>query len=373
MSAIIHRVNLGIFVGTRPDIIKMASIIRIASRLKRFRVLLVHTGQHYDIEMSERFFDELRIPRPHIYLGVGSGSHGVQTARILVMSERVLRSAHLDFVLLCGDTNSSLAVALAASKLKIPVAHVEAGCRSFDKEMAEEINRIVIADLACLNFAPTRTARRNLIAEGVSPKSIFLTGHPLVDVLRYIKPRLRNSGTLKRYGIAPRRFYLFTCHRQETVDDRTTLQWILLAMARLAKYGKVIFPIHPHTQKRIAQFGMRRLLSGMIVTVPLGYLEVLWLIKHARLVITDSGGIQQEAALLRTPCVTVRSTTEWVETVAGQVNFIAGRSFRGIIRTVAHVERDYLTIVRNFRNRKFFGRPGASKRILEIIATHARK
>jgi UDP-N-acetylglucosamine 2-epimerase len=351
--------------GTRPDIIKMAAVIEEAKR-RGVEFVLVHTGQHYDWEMSKSFFKELKLPDPDYNLGVRSGSHGEQTAKIIVRFEKVLTKEGPDIVVVDGDTNSAMGCSIAATKLKIPVGHVEAGCRSFDKTMPEEINRIIISDLAKVHFAPTRNCVSNLLSEGIEKKSIFLTGHPLVDLLEKLKPKIGTKIT-NQYRISPRGFYVITLHRDFNTDNKDRLKEILVALREIATKKPVIFPIHPRTRKMIREFGLQSLLGNITTLEPVGYLEMLDLIKNARAVLTDSGGIQQEAAILGTPCMTLRENTEWIETLSSSSNVLVGASLKKITETTRRLDNKYEAALKNMKNKHIFGKKGASKRIISLI------
>lgn len=358
--------KIAVLVGTRPEIIKMQPIIKEVRTRNNLELLFIHTGQHYDWNMSISFIEELELPQPNVFLNVKSGSHGAQTARIIARSERVFKKERPQIVLVEGDTNSALGAALAASKLKIPIGHVEAGCRSFDKNMPEEINRILIADLAKLHFAPTETCVRNLIKEGVSKDQIYLTGHPIIDILHQVQNEI-NKNTMVKFGLKAKEYYLVTLHREENVDNKDILEDILKALSTLAQSRLVIFPIHPRTRKFVKKFKLKKYLKKLTLTSPVSYFEALSLIKYAKIVLTDSGGIQQEAALLETPCITLRTSTEWIETIDFGVNFLA-RSEGQIIAAIKKVESEFNKIMSRSRLVKnVFGEPFVSAKIIDIL------
>ena len=358
--------KVAVIVGTRPEIIKMQPIINEIKTRNDLELLFIHIGQHYDWNMSKVFIEELELSEPDVFLNVKSGSHGAQTARIITRSERVLKKERPNIVLVEGDTNSALGAALAASKLKIPIGHVEAGCRSFDKNMPEEINRILIADLASLHFAPTETCVQNLIKEGISKEQIYLTGHPIIDFLHQVQNRI-NKDVIAKFGLKVKGYYLVTLHREENVDSEGILEDMLKAFSMLAQSRPVIFPMHPRTLKSIKKFRFKKYLKNLMIISPVSYFEALSLIKYARTVLTDSGGIQQEAALLETPCITLRTSTEWVETVNHGVNILA-RSKEEIIATTKKLESEFKEIASNFRLVKnVFGEPYVSTRIVDIL------
>jgi len=358
--------KVAVVTGTRPELIKMQPIIKEIQRRNSLNLTFLHTGQHYDWDMSNLFIEELGLPKPKLFLNIRSGSHGVQTARIITECERVFKRERADIVLVEGDTNSALGTAFAAAKLKILVGHVEAGCRSFDRSMPEEINRILIADLASIHFAPTKTCVQNLMREGIPKEQIYHTGHPIVDVLHQFQPKI-NGRIIAKFGLKAKEYYLVTIHREENVDDKGILERILKALSRLAEHRSIIFPMHPRTTKCLKKFGLERYLKNLKIAQPVGYFEALSLIKYARIVLTDSGGIQQECALLETPCITLRSNTEWIETVNYGVNFL-GRRTEEIIVLAKKVENEYREIMNRFGLlKKVFGELYVSTKIVNVI------
>ena len=308
-------------VGARPQFIKCAPVSREIR--KEHHEILVHTGQHYDPEMSDVFFEELQIPRPDYNLDVGSGSHGKQTGEILEKVEDVLIREKPDLVLVYGDTNSTLAGALAAAKLHIPVVHVEAGLRSFDRTMPEEINRILTDHISDLLFCPTKTAVNNLRNEGII-KGVHLVGDVMVDALEFtMKIAEDRSHVLDRLGVTPKKYLVLTVHRPSNTDSRVHMENII---GGLGDGGiPVVFPVHPRTRKYLEDYGMwDRLPENFMVTEPLGYLDMIRSMGSAQKIVTDSGGIQKEAYMLGVPCVTLRENTEWVETLRGGWNILVG-------------------------------------------------
>ena len=359
--------EVAVVLGTRPEIIKMARVVHELQR-RGLDFRLVHTGQHYDYEMSQVFFEELNVPAPDEYLGVMSGSHGYQTARIIERSEKVLGDMKPDMVLIEGDTNSAMGVALASAKIKIPVGHVEAGCRSFDPWMPEEINRKVIADCAQLHFAPTKTAYENLLREGVPEEAVFLTGHPLVDLLEWIRPKVRSSKVLEELGLEEKEYALLTVHREENVENEARLRSIVAAISKVDL--EVVFPAHPRTRKKLASYGLGNLLGSNVRLIePQPYSSTLRLIEGARVVFTDSGGIQQESYLLGVPCITLRERTEWVETVELGVNFLAGASEDGILKAYERVLSRESDIKKKLAASKkdIFGDGTAARKIVDLV------
>jgi UDP-N-acetylglucosamine 2-epimerase len=317
-------------VGARPQFIKAAAVSR---KLRaQHEEILVHTGQHYDYEMSGVFFDGLELPRPDRNLGVGSGSHGLQTGAMLKTIEEVLLAEHPDYVLIYGDTNSTLAGALAASKLSIPVAHVEAGLRSFNRRMPEEINRVVTDHLSDLLLCPSDTAVTNLATEGIL-QNVFQVGDVMLDVLKWAQRRAGagESVILERFGLKKRAYLLATVHRSENTDDVARLASILKAFNSAGE--PVVFPVHPRARKIITETGFQPQPHVHLID-PVGYVEMVALLSSARLVLTDSGGLQKEAYWLAVPCLTLRNETEWVETVDVGWNLLVGSDFQPIVDAV---------------------------------------
>jgi UDP-N-acetylglucosamine 2-epimerase len=317
-------------VGARPQFIKMAPLLRAFERHDRGAALIehiiVHTGQHYDPAMSDIFFKELSIPSPTINLGVGSGHHGRQTGAMLEKIEQVLLDMPPDMVVVYGDTNSTVAGAMAAAKLLIPVAHVEAGLRSFNRRMPEEINRIVADHVADLLLAPTRTAVNNLASEGRAGRT-RLTGDVMYDAVLFNRALAdERSDILNRLALTSGGYAVATVHRAENTCDERRLGNVLTAMNELAAEGlRVVFPVHPRTGKVLSEkFSQWAPHHRLCLIPPVGYLDMLRLVGHARVTLTDSGGVQKEAFFLGCPCVTLREETEWVETVHAGGNILAG-------------------------------------------------
>ena len=315
-------------VGARPQFVKAAAISR--ELRKRHEEILVHTGQHYDYEMSGVFFDGLKIPPADVNLGVGSGSHGAQTGAMLKGIEDVLVAERPDYLVIYGDTNSTLAGALAASKLGVPVAHVEAGLRSFNRRMPEEVNRVVADHLSDMLLCPSETAVTNLAAEGIS-KNVHVVGDVMLDVLNWAKDELRTRSVESFRGLGRQSYVVATVHRSENTDDLARLGGILRALDAIDE--PVVFPVHPRARKIINGAGFQ-LKPHVQLVEPLGYLEMVGLTSSARLVLTDSGGLQKEAYWLGVPCVTLRDETEWVETVQAGWNTLAGADTAAILEAV---------------------------------------
>jgi UDP-N-acetylglucosamine 2-epimerase len=369
-------------VGARPQFVKLAPVSRaiVAANAGGARIesLVVHTGQHYDPAMSGVFFTELGIPQADLDLGVGSGSHGRQTARMLEGLEATIVERRPDLVLTYGDTNSTLAATLAAAKLQVPVAHVEAGLRSFNRRMPEEANRLVADHLSDLLFAPTPEAMKNLANEGLADRASHV-GDVMLDAIRAFAPvALERSRILDRLGLTRRSYLVATLHRAEnTVAERVGL--LLEALASLGSSGRpVVLPLHPRTAHLIRDAGLPLPAGdGLRVIDPLGYLDMIALVARARIVLTDSGGLQKEAFFLGTPCVTLRDETEWVETVAGGGNVVAGTAAEAIVAAVDHWQRILASGVPDFAGAvaRAFGDGHSAARIvsetLRFLAGHA--
>jgi UDP-GlcNAc3NAcA epimerase len=369
-------------VGNRPQYIKAAVLSPPLRRVAR--EVLLDTGQHYDRELAGVFFDQLSLPEPDIALGVGSGTHAEQTSAMLVGVEGTLLEVKPDLVLVYGDTNSTLAGALASAKLGVPVAHVEAGLRSFDRAMPEEVNRIAADHLSALLFCPTATAVDNLRAEGISA-GVHLVGDVMFDLALRTLRKDREAAVLSRHGLAPKAYIYATLHRPSNVDSRENLASLLGALAAAGE--PVVLPAHPRTAASIERFGLTALASqwppnaalagldsslapgthlggGLHVVPPLGYLESLSLAKNARVVATDSGGLQKEAYFFSVPCVTLRTTSEWVETLQVGWNVLVGPHGDALTRALADPPR-------GATHPAFYGRGDAGERIAAIVAAFA--
>ncbi|HEX8138293.1 MAG TPA: UDP-N-acetylglucosamine 2-epimerase (non-hydrolyzing) [Pyrinomonadaceae bacterium] len=315
-------------VGARPNFMKVAPIVEAMKRREaEFMPLLLHTGQHYDEGMSEAFFRDLRLPRPDVYLGVGSGTHAAQTAAVMQSFEPVVTRERPDWVVVVGDVNSTLACALVCAKLGIRVAHVEAGLRSRDRTMPEEINRILTDQLADLLLTPSEDADRNLIAEGIPPERIRFVGNVMIDSLFSQMDAAARSTVREDLGVAGQDYATLTLHRPSNVDERATFSRILDALEAISRRLPIIFPVHPRTRARIREFDLAdriASLPNLRLIDPLGYLDFLRLYSGARLVLTDSGGIQEETTALSIPCLTLRENTERPVTVELGTNQIVG-------------------------------------------------
>jgi UDP-N-acetylglucosamine 2-epimerase (non-hydrolysing) len=330
--------------GARPNFMKIAPLLReFRARPARFDARLVHTGQHYDELMSDVFFDELQIPKPDIHLGAGSGSHAVQTARIMEAFEKVLDAERPDWVVVVGDVNSTLACSVVAAKMAPPVrvAHVEAGLRSRDRAMPEEVNRIVTDALSDLLFTTSPDADRNLLAEGVPRRRIHRVGNVMIDTLRRFAGRAATSDVLRRLGLQPP-YALLTLHRPSNVDDAGALRGIFAALRRIGRELPILFPVHPRTAQRMREFGLMEGAGGDAIRVvdPLGYIDFLHLQSRAALVLTDSGGIQEETSILGVPCLTLRENTERPVTLSRGTNRLVGSDTATIVRAALRILAD---------------------------------
>ena len=373
-----------IIVGARPQFIKAAAISRAIQtsdkKKKKIQEILVHTGQHYDYLMDRVFFEELDLPQPHYHLGVGSGSHGKQTGIMLERIEAILQKEKPEAVLVYGDTNSTLAGALAAAKLNIPVAHVEAGLRSYNRRMPEEINRLITDHLSTFLFCPTAQAVQNLLKEGIRDgkgKIVKNVGDVMYDsILYYSKIAEIKSTILKDLGLLTlntqnsklitHNYYLATLHRAENTDDPKRLKSILKALNEIGKEAPVILPLHPRTKKMMGVHRLSMKSQGVKMINPVSYLNMLMLEKNAKAILTDSGGVQKEAYWLKVPCLTLRDETEWVETVKNGWNVLVGTGTQKILNGLKHLEKR-----KSFRKgRELFGGGKAGEKILHVIIKH---
>jgi UDP-N-acetylglucosamine 2-epimerase (non-hydrolysing) len=330
-------------VGARPNFMKIAPIMEQMKHEPSIDPLLVHTGQHYDEEMSKLFFDDLELPRPDIDLEVGSASHAVQTAEIMRRIEPVLLSEKPDLVLVVGDVNSTIACALVAAKLHIKIAHVEAGLRSYDRRMPEEINRVLTDAVSDYLFTTDRMAHHNLAQEGISEEKIYFVGNVMIDTLLKNREKAKQSNILNKLGFAAdglgnkKRFAVLTLHRPSNVDKRNTLERILTALDEISRNIPIIFPAHPRTRRQIHDFGFNEFFkepggeNGLWLINPLGYLDFMQLMSEAHFVLTDSGGIQEETTVLGIPCITMRENTERPITVTEGTNVIVGTDKQKIL------------------------------------------
>jgi UDP-N-acetylglucosamine 2-epimerase (non-hydrolysing) len=318
MKKIVH------VVGARPNYMKVAPLMEAVQRAGSFSQVLVNTGQHYDENMAGSFLGELRLPRPDRDLGVGSGTHAAQTAAVMIGFEEVCVEERPDLVVVVGDVNSTMAAAIVAAKLVIPVAHVEAGLRSFDRTMPEEVNRIVTDRLSDLLLTPSADADAHLEAEGVPRERIHLVGNIMIDTLLRHRDMARLDRVRDRIPIDEHGYAVLTLHRPSNVDNPATLEGILRAIETIARDLPIVFPVHPRTRGRLDGMGWTREMSGLFLTDPLGYLDFLSLTSHARIVLTDSGGLQEETTALGIPCLTLRENTERPVTVTHGTNRVVG-------------------------------------------------
>jgi UDP-N-acetylglucosamine 2-epimerase (non-hydrolysing) len=362
-------------VGARPNFMKVAPIWRALEGNKRFERLLVHTGQHYDDNMSKVFFDDLRLPRPDVYMGVGSGPHGEQTGKIMVEFERVVAAERPDLVVVVGDVNSTMACALVAVKMGVPVAHVEAGLRSFDREMPEEINRTVTDIVAEILLTHSPEAEANLLNEGVPRDNIHFVGNVMIDSLMFYMPEAEKSTILDGLSLEPHGYGLVTLHRPTNVDDPRQLSSILDALAAVGATKRLVFPAHPRTRKVIENNNIDVSADRLLLLEPIGYLDFLKLMNYSSIILTDSGGIQEETTALGIPCVTIRENTERPITIYNGTNVVAGTDPDRIVDEALRMLRDGVKdsrvpdlwdgrsaerIVDVFE--KFFSNPGLRKR-----------
>jgi UDP-GlcNAc3NAcA epimerase len=366
-----HIYKIVTIVGARPQFIKAAAVSRAIAAFNkensnaRIDELIVHTGQHYDANMSKVFFEQLQIPAPAKNLEVGSGSHGEQTGLMLERIEKVLLDEKPDWVLIYGDTNSTLAGALAASKLHIPVAHVEAGLRSYNRKMPEEINRIVADHLATLLFCPTETAVNNLAKEGIT-EGLHKVGDVMYDSVLFNSTLAEDSSNiLDKLELQPQSYYLATIHRAENTDDPDRLNDILSALQQIDT--KVVLPLHPRTKKTLGA-GLEKLSELIKTTDPVPYLDMLILEKNARIILTDSGGVQKEAYWFGTPCITLRDRTEWVELVDAGANQVVGTDPEKILAAVEKAESGPKMKLGSAAG-ELYGNGHSAKQITAILAT----
>jgi UDP-N-acetylglucosamine 2-epimerase (non-hydrolysing) len=315
-------VNITCVVGARPNFIKIAAIVQELRRRPRFSPRLVHTGQHFSPDMSGSFFDDLELPQPDANLGAGGGSQTQQTAQIMLALEGEFRENRPGLLLVVGDVNSTLAAALVGAKLEIPIAHVEAGLRSFDRRMPEEINRLVTDTLADYLFVTEPSGVQNLLAEGIPQQKIHFVGNVMIDTLLRFRGKAASSDVLTRLRVTLQEYAVVTLHRPSNVDDPAMLDSLLDMLAALSQRIPVVFPVHPRTRQRIEANG--RTDSGVILTAPLSYLDFLHLMSNARLVLTDSGGVQEETTILQVPCLTLRENTERPITIERGTNKLVG-------------------------------------------------
>jgi len=355
-------VKIAVILGTRPEIIKMSPVIRELER-RQEDYFILHTGQHYSYNLDRVFFDQLKLPQAKYNLEVGSGSHARQTGKILIGVEKVLLDEKPDIVLVEGDTNSVFAGAFAAAKLRVKVGHVEAGLRSYDRNMPEEINRILTDHCSDYLFAPTEKAKGILLGEGILGSEVFVTGNTIVDAVYQNLEIARGQGnTLSGLNLGAGQYFLVTLHRQENVDDPGRFASILAGLDKVAPQFRmpIIYPIHPHSRKRMDEFGLKP--ENITLIEPVSFLDFLQLESSARLILTDSGGVQEEACILGVPCVTLRDNTERPETLEVGANILAGASPDKI------ADCTKLMLDRSKKWSNPFGDGTAGQRIVEVVA-----
>ena len=352
-------------VGARPNFIKIAPVDKALRKYgKAVSHKICHTGQHFDEIMSKVFFDELKMPRPAFYLGVGGGSHASQTARIMLELEKVFETERPDLVIVPGDVNSSLAASLVASKMGIPLAHVEAGLRSFDKTMPEEINRIITDVVSDYLFVTEHSGIKNLRDEGVDNSKIHFVGNTMIDTLESHYELIESSAITDEMGLEKGRYILATFHRPTNVDDADSLKSLLETLGRLSQSRKLVFPVHPRTSKNLREFGFSDAVEGnLILTPPKGYIDFLSLMRYAELVITDSGGIQEETTYMGVQCITVRKNTERPVTIDVGTNHLVGTDLDKVEKTA----NDILSGITKPGRIPELWDGKAAKRIAEII------
>lgn len=371
-----------IVVGARPNFMKASPLFQEFRNQLNFNPVLIHTGQHYDNEMSDSFFNELDIPKPDMYLGVGSGTHAEQTAKIMIEFEKICLKNRPDLVIVVGDVNSTIACSLASAKLCIPVAHIEAGLRSFDRTMPEEINRLLTDQLSDFLFTTCENANKNLVKEGIPESKIFFVGNVMIDTLLSHLKRAKKSKIIERLGLIKnnriKKYALITLHRPSNVDNPLVLKEILNVFIELSEMIRTVFPVHPRTLKQIKKFEFTEIINyvedflsrecsesikNISAIPPLGYLDFLNLMAHATVVLTDSGGIQEETTILGVPCLTLRQNTERPITVEKGTNLVVGNDPDRIKGAIVDIMRNGIS---NKKRPKYWDGK-ASKRIVEIL------
>ena len=352
--------KIGIVLGTRPEIIKMAPIIRLLNE-RKVEYFIIHSNQHYSPNMDAIFFQDLRLPLPRYNLGIGSAEHGNQTGKMLIRIEEILLKEQPDVVLAEGDTNTVLSGILAAAKQNIPTGHVEAGLRSYDRRMPEEKNRIICDVLSDYLFAPTTVQQKILLGEGIPEERVFVVGNTIVDAVYQHKEIARKSSILSRLHLISKQFVVVTAHRSLNVDSRSSLENLVRLINSIPAITRlpVVYPMHPRTKEKLREFQLR--VENVAVTEPLGYLDFLTLEQHAGLIVTDSGGIQEEACILQVPCITIRENTERPETLSVGANKLVGLS----VEQFRHAFEYFTTHAIHWENP--FGDGHTSEKILEVV------
>ena len=358
-------------VGARPNFMKIAPLIKEFAKHKNIMNILVHTGQHYDKNMSKLFFKDLNLPQPDIYLGVGSGSHAEQTASIMIKFEKIITKEKPDLVIVVGDVNSTIACALTASKMGIKIAHVEAGLRSFDRSMPEEINRVLTDSISDLLFVTEKSGLVNLKNEGIDRKRIHFVGNVMIDTLMQHKNAAKKSAILDKLNITKRQYALVTLHRPSNVDTPRILNEILEVLKIISKDVNVVFPVHPRTEKMIKKMGVNASQANkindkkIVFTEPFGYVDFLKLMSNAKFVLTDSGGIQEETTVLGIPCLTIRENTERPVTISEGTNKLVGTSKKVVLEEASKIIKG----IKGMHKIPKFWDGKAAKRIVKIIIT----
>lgn len=355
-------------VGARPNFIKIAPLLNEMKKYSQIKSVLVHTGQHYDFKMSGIFFKDLNIPRPDYNLGIGSGSHAEQTGKVMIALEKVCLKEKPDLIIVLGDVNSTLAAGLTASKLYIPVAHIEAGLRSFDRKMPEEINRVLIDQISDLLFVSDPSGVSNLVREGVSHKKIFYVGNIMIDSLKTSKPKIAESKILSTLNLQKKKYAVLTLHRPSNVDNKKTFEKIINILNKVQEKTKIIWLLHPRTKQRIKEFAFNKKISKLDTIKPLGYIDTLCLISNSCLVMTDSGGIQEETTILKIPCLTLRENTERPVTIEQGTNILVGTNKNKILRQIKKI---LIGKGKKGRQPKYWDGK-TSQRIMKIIATYVK-
>ncbi len=349
--------------GTRPQLVKIGAVSRVLR--ESFQEVLINTGQHYDYNMAGVFFDELKIPKPDYDLGIGSDSHGRQTGKMMIAIEEIVKKENPDAIIVYGDTNSTLAGALIASKIHIPLMHIEAGLRSYNKDMPEEINRIMTDHVSTLLFVPTDSAVSNLAKEGIT-EGVHQVGDVMYDAVLHNIEIAERKHSLTDYNLISGEYILGTIHRPENTDNTERLSAILKAFSSLKE--KVYLPLHPRTKQKIEQLGLTELLKqakNIEIVEPVSYLEMLLLEKHAKVIVTDSGGMQKEAYFAKVPCITLRDQTEWLETIETGWNQLANPLEVNLLEKIANLEKGQPVD-------NLYGDGQAAKKIVEILKAYFR-
>jgi len=358
-------------VGARPNFMKIAPLLKEMKKHKEIIPILVHTGQHYDYNLSDQLFADLKIPKPDYFLGIGSGSHAEQTAKIMIEFEKVLLAEKPDWVLVVGDVNSTIACGLTAKKMGVKLAHVEAGLRSNNWQMPEEINRVLTDRISDLLFASSDDAVENLLKEGARKDRVFFAGNIMIDSLLQNLDEIRERKAFERFGAKKGSFAVLTMHRAENVDDRKRLEGMLDAIGKIQEKIQIIYPMHPRARKMIESFGLSGMVEGMKnlkITEPLGYIDFLSIVMDCKFVLTDSGGVQEEASVLGIPCLTMRTETERPITVLHGTNRIVGVKKEKIIK-------EAFKLIKSGKHRKArikFWDGRTSERIVEKILEAAK-